>query len=346
MATKKKLNRRVNRNQRHTPPPKSSSPSPAKNASTEQGSGHQTLNAWLNHHKVSCTDSLQRLLKNPWQSLMIWLVVAIALVLPSLLYLGLENSQHLGTQWQNSNQLSLYLKPGTQPAAIEAFSQKLLERPDTTSVDLISPEQGMREFIDTFELGSSLASLEDNPLPSVLIITPAQSLTQAQQLVQLQQALATESLVDTVQLDLDWLQRLQQIIHLTQRLVLIIAIFLALGVLLIIGNTIRLTIENRRSEIIVVKMVGGTNGFVRRPFLYTGLWYGAGGGILALILLLVTEWWLSAPIVQLLNLYGSDYSLSIISLNSTASILFLSCLLGWGGAWISVSQHLRHIEPH
>jgi len=148
-----------------------------------------------------------------------------------------------------------------------------------------------------------------------------------------------------VQLDLIWVKRLFQFMELGQRLVWALAALLGLAVLLIIGNTIRLAIENRRDEIRVVKLVGGTDAFVRRPFLYTGIWFGLGGGIIAWILLNIGLFWLSGPVEQLINLYGSEFSLKGLSFSDSLLLILDGVILGWLGAWLAVARHLSSIEP-
>ncbi len=303
------------------------------------------LSAWLGHHWFSCRDSLQQLLSTPLQSAMTWLVIAIALVLPGALYLGLSNVQQLGEQWQGVAQLSVYAKHQAKPLAIEQLHQRLLAYPEVATVQLITPEQAKEEFQEYSGLGNVLQNLSENPLPAVLQIQASDTFNTPERLGELQAKLAEEPLVDTVQLDMNWLLRLQQMMQLIQHLVLALAVLLGLGVLLIIGNTIRLAIENRRSEIVVIKMVGGTDGFVKRPFLYTGFWYGLGGGVLGLLLLMLMGLWLSEPVAQLAALYDSEYLLSWTNLHFSLFLLLLSACLGWLGAWISVSRHLKGVEP-
>ena len=146
-------------------------------------------------------------------------------------------------------------------------------------------------------------------------------------------------------LDMEWLQRLNSLMHLSRRLVQIVGGLLVLGVLLILGNTIRLAIENRREEIVVVKLVGGSNAFVRRPFLYTGLWYGVGGGVLAGLLVSLALWFLQQPVADLAKLYGSDFRLRGLGIMGGLNLVVLGGLLGLAGAWLAVTRHLVHIQP-
>jgi cell division transport system permease protein len=146
-------------------------------------------------------------------------------------------------------------------------------------------------------------------------------------------------------LDMEWLQRLNSLMALSRRLVLAIGCMLVVGVMLILGNTIRLAIESRRDEIVIVKLVGGSNGFVRRPFLYTGLWYGVGGGVLAALLVSAALWFLEKPISDLAILYESAFQLSGLGVMGSLNLVILGGLLGLAGAWLAVSRHLARIQP-
>lgn len=303
------------------------------------------LTAWWSHHQYSCRDSLQRVLKDPWQSFLTWMVVAIALILPVILYLALNNAQQIGQNWQGSTKMSVYIQYQAQPLAIEHLQQRISGLLQVAHIDIITPEAAQQEFQQYSGLGDVLASLKVNPLPTVFIVTPHAEYSSPEQLSELQGVLQVEPLVDLVQLDLEWLRRLQAMMNVAQHIVLALACLLAIGVLLIIGNTIRLAIENRRNEIVVVKMVGGTDGFVRRPFLYTGFWYGIGGGVCALAILMFSSMWLNAPVQTLLSLYASEYTLKWVSWSDSVLMVLGAGLLGWVGAWFAVSRHLKHIEP-
>lgn len=347
-AEKKQANRRKSK-KRFFSSSTETSPSAAdgavQGARASKTSQMGILQAWISHHQFSCSDSLQRLLAAPWQSVMTWMVIAIALVLPSALYLGLDNVQRLGQGWQNKAQISVYIRHQAKPLAIEQLQQRLERLPEVSGVSLITPEKAKQEFQQYSGLGDVLKSLETNPLPSVLTVDAAVGHHTPDQLSALQNKLQAEPLVDLVQLDIAWLRRLHQMMNLAQHIVVALAALLAVGVLLIIGNTIRLAIENRRSEIIVLKMVGGTDGFVRRPFLYTGIWYGFGGGAFAALLLFFAGVWLSAPVESLILLYGSEHSLTWLGLNNLLLLLVSSAVIGWLGAWLAVSRHLKDIEP-
>jgi cell division transport system permease protein len=322
-----------------------SSPKKSRGAKASEVSGLQVLSAWWAHHRSSCSDSLWRLLDTPLQSLLTWMVIAIAVALPAGLYMGLQNIQQLGQGWQDNAQMSVFLDRRAKPQAVDRLKQSLEKDGDIKSVDSITPGKALAEFQQYSGLGDVLTDLDENPLPTVLIIQPTESVDNPEKLSALQSRIAANTLVDNVQLDLGWLRRLHELLALGERVVLALAGLLALGVLLIIGNTLRLAIENRRDEIVVTKMVGGTNGFVRRPFLYTGFWYGIGGGLLAVIVIFILGLWLSNPVDNLISLYDSEYSLKSFSFSTVLFLLLSSGILGWLGAWLAVSRHLKGIEP-
>lgn len=301
------------------------------------------FDSWQAHHSTTAVESLQRLLRTPLQSLLTWLVVAVAIALPAALYLALNNLQYIGYSWQDSGQLSVFMQRDVRPEAVESLQSQLQEREEVDAVVHIEPEEALEEFRAYSGLGRVLDDLEQNPLPHVLLINPA--ITDPEALQALRDNIAEDAAVAEVRLDMQWVERLQQIMQLAARGVLALGMLLALGVLLAIGNTIRLAIENRRDEILVVKLVGGTDAFVRRPFLYTGLWYGIGGGVLSLLLVGFGLWWLSGPVAQLADLYQSDFRLQGLGWINSLQLVLLAGLLGLLGAWLAVARHLSQIEP-
>ena len=316
-----------------------------RGARTSGVSFWQQILAWRAHHASSFTGSLQRLLSTPVQTVLTWLVIAIALVLPTALYVGLQNVQQLGQGWQDNAQMSAFIEKGARANAVSGLIERLKASESIDAVDYISPEQALAEFSKLSGLGDVVKSLDDNPLPSVLVILPAKNINTPEALDTLAAQLNAEPLIEKVQLDLGWLRRLHELLTLGERIVYALALVLLLGVLLIIGNTLKLAIENRREEIVVVKMVGGTDGFVRRPFLYSGLWYGFGGGIIAIIILQLLGIWLASPLDNLSSLYQSNYAVSGYGGLLALSLVGLSTFLGWLSAWLAVRKHLNEIQP-
>lgn len=303
------------------------------------------FDAYLAHHSTSAVDSLMRLLETPFQSLMTWLVIAIAVAIPAALYVGFANLQHLGENWEGSSQVSVFLRPETTNARAEEMRTRLEAREDIAKVVYVSPTQGLAEFKAQSGLGEVVDSLEKNPLPGTLLVTPHLQDGSDAAMTLLEQSLIADPAVADVRLDMQWVKRLQQLMILGKKMVFGLGGLLALGVLLVIGNTIRLAIENRRDEILVVKLVGGTDAYVARPFLYTGLWYGIGGGLLALVVLGIGFFWVSGTVDQLAALYQSNFRLQGLGMFGSMQMVLLAGLTGLLGAWIAVVRHLIQIQP-
>lgn len=336
-ATKKPPNRlRSNPEQR--------SKSAVSGAQISKIKASDRIKAWRRHHLSVAVDSLTRLLAAPFGSLMTWAVIAIALSLPVGLYVFLNNAQLVSSNWDGSAQISLYLKENVQESTGQNLTKTLQMDGEIAETRYLSREQTLAEFKEFSGFGEALDYLDDNPLPPVIIVRPAISgINNQTALVKRLQALPE---VEEAQLDLAWVKRLYHIMALGQRTITALGLLLSLAVLLVIGNTIRLAIENRRQEIVVVKLIGATDAFVRRPFLYTGIWYGLGGGLLSWVLVNASLYWLDAPVRSLASAYASDFSLIGLTLQDSLLLLVASTLLGWLGAWIAVGRHLGKVEPH
>lgn len=334
------------RNPTGVPPRQRSSVPPRRSiegAREHSVSRDQKLSSWLRHHRLMAVDSLARVLRTPFASLMTWAVLAIALALPASLYIFLNNAQLVTSNWDGAAQMSLFLKTDLAEQQARSLADELRDRPDIASVQYISREQALGEFKEFSGFGEALDYLDGNPLPSVLVVRPAAGqITEQEQLLS---ELQNMPQVEEAQLDLAWVKRLYYIMELAQRAVSALAFLLGIAVLLVVGNTIRLAIENRRDEIVIVKLVGGTNAFVRRPFLYTGIWYGLGGGLLAWLIINLSLFWLSGPVKALANVYSSSFELVGLGLGDSLLLLITGTLLGWLGSWVAVSRHLGEIEP-
>ena len=293
---------------------------------------------WVTNHQKTAIDSLQQLIRQPVQSSMTVIVIAIAIVLPALLLVMTRTVGDVGQQLQQGNPISLYLVYETNDKAVNRLKQWLGSHQSIESIQVISASEGLKHFERWSGLGQVLESLDRNPLPAVIIVQPNVDLG-VEQLKDLESELSKQPLIDQAQLDLDWVARLQVISELFERVVWSFSLLLALGVLLVIGNTIRLSIENRRDEIVIVKLVGATNAFVRRPFLYTGLWYGLAGGLLSVIMSLIALLWLQMPLGELAGLYGaSQQFLQGFGFIGNLSIILGAGLLGLLGARVAVGR--------
>ena len=289
--------------------------------------------------------SLGQLSRSPISTLMTCMVIGIALALPTGLHTLLKNAQQLSGGWESTAQISVFLKKEITVTQAQLLKSDIQQWPDIISVDYISREQALKEFQALSGFGDALKALNMNPLPSVLIVKPKLSKNNEQATQILLNRLRTLKQTDKAQLDMQWVRRLYAIMNIVERGVQILGFLLALAVLLVVGNTIRLAIQNRRKEIVVMKLIGGTDAFIRRPFLYTGFWYGLFGGFIAWMLVNFTILSISSPIEKLTTLYQNQFELNNMSFLTTLMLLGISILLGLLGSWFTVGRHLREIEP-
>lgn len=326
--------------------PKAAEPGPQKKKKHDDDDGPgfgQLFNAWIEAHRSSMADSLRRLGKQPIGSFFTCLVMAVALSLPMGLSLLLSNVERLGGSWQRAAQISLYLQLDASPSEGAGLVSQIKELNGVADAEYISREQALNEFQQQSGLGEALKELPENPLPGVVLVTPLEVDKPA--LEALRTRLAAMPKVQQAQLDLVWVERLAAILKLGDRFVFGLTVLLVVALLLVIGNTIRLHIENRRTEIEVIKLVGGTDAYVRRPFLYMGALYGFGAGILSWGILAFGLDWLNEAVLRLAGLYGSNFSLAGVPVADGLSLLLGAVLLGYIGAWIAVARHLRELAP-
>jgi len=299
---------------------------------------------WLQEHLRVLLFSLGKLARAPLAALLTALVIAIALALPAGLFVGVRNLSAIGYSWQEALQISLFLKDSVSAERGIALTRELAAEPGIARTDYISREQSLAEFRELSGFGQALELLGDNPLPAVIAVTPesGQDKAAVQGLVE---RLGARPEVDLAKLDQQWLERLYALLAIAERAVGIVALLLGLAVMVIIGNTIRLDIEARREEIEVMKLIGAPASFVRRPFLYSGFWFGLGGGLLAWLLVTLGTAALAGPSSQLAALYGSDYSLAGLGLRDGLALIAAGIVLGWAGAFVTVTRRLAQIEP-
>jgi len=304
-----------------------------------------SVSSYGTRHAQAFFGALGRLARNPLASVLTLLVVAVALALPMSLKLFVTNARVATGDFKNAVDLSVYLKTDVALSKAEQLAGNARARSGVADVTLIPADKALDEFRTYSGFGAALEVLEKNPLPHVLHVHPTPEASSAAALETLRQYFVAWPEVELVQIDSEWVMRFNAILDVLRKVLLILAALLGLGVLAVVGNTIRLEILNRRAEIEVTKLVGGSNGFVRRPFLYTGVLYGVGGALLAWGAIGVMVMVLSTPVATLAQLYGSHYALAGPGLEDTAGLLGGGAVLGWLGAWISASRHLRSIEP-
>jgi len=296
-------------------------------------------------HLQALLGSLGRLARSPLSTALTLLVIALALALPTSLRLLVTNAQLATGNFANAVDVSVYLKTDVPLAKAQQLAQAAGQRADVVAVTVIAADKGLEDFRTYSGFGEALQALKENPLPHVLHVRPRAEDSSPAALESLRRYFSAWPEVDLVQLDSEWVMRFNAILEVMRRLLLIAAALLGLGVLAVIGNTIRLEIQGRRAEIEVTKLVGGSNSFVRRPFLYTGVLYGVGGALLAWGIVAIAVAVLGESVASLARLYGSRYVLRGPSRDDIGILLGAGAVLGWLGAWISAARHLRSIEP-
>lgn len=289
--------------------------------------------------------SIGELWRNPVSSLMTMAVLGVSLSLPAALQVLVKNADTITQSWNSAAEISLFIDEGRNEQAIQSLISRIKVYPEIAEVQYINRDQALAEFQQLSGFGEALSYLDANPLPAVVTVTPTAKYSTPVGARELLGKLEREQEVSFGRLDIEWLERLQAVIRLLERTVMAIAALLVLAVVLVIGNTIRLAIMNRRNEIEVMKLVGATEAFIQRPFLYTGIWYGVIGGILAWIIINLLVWYLDGAIAELLGLYGSNIEMASLSFTELIQLVFLASFLGWLGSYLSVRQHLRAIEP-
>ena len=300
---------------------------------------------WVTRHLQSMFAALGRLLRRPLSTLLTTLVIAVALALPAGLWLVVKNARAATGDLATAVQVTAYMKVGTPIARADQLARQLRERPEVASVRVIPAEQALKEFREYSGFGTALDALTDNPLPHALVVQPRVEQRDGGTIEALRAFLTAVPDVDIVQADAEWARRLAALLDVLRTLFLAAAGLLAVGVLAVIGNTIRLEIGARREEIEVTKLVGGSDAFVRRPFLYAGLFQGLFGGLLSLGLVALVIAAVEAPIARLTALYGGRFRLGGLSLEEAGIVLLVGASLGLIGAWIGAARHLSRIEP-
>jgi cell division transport system permease protein len=275
---------------------------------------------------------------------MIILVIGVTLALPAAINVIVKNAQAISGGWDNALDFSLFLKQGVTESEAEGLGRLLEQRADVESVQFVSAATALAEFRELSGFGAALDQLPDNPLPHTLVVRPSSGNTSASMTL-LQEELANLPETEYVQVDTEWVQRFHAILDIVRQAIAIGAALLGIAIVVIIGNTIRLDIENRRDEIEVTKLIGASNAFVRRPFLWTGFWYGLFGGLLALGLVYYGLFLLEGPVSRLAGLYQGNITIASLGLAEAVGIVGIGVSLGLVGSWVTAARHMRQIEP-
>lgn len=320
-------------------------PNATKSSGAKPTENKNAFTHYIENHQKVAKSTLIQLCQNPLTSFFTCFVIGIALVLPVLLSVLLANVEDINKNWDGSPQITLLLIKGLPSLDAGVLADKISEKQSVKSSTFVDNEQALADFKSRFEFTDAIEFLDENPLPHAIIVRLNPEISSLTAIEQLRDSLVTLPEVDSAILDAAWVQRLQSITLLIERAVWVIATMLSLTVVLVLGNTIRLAIENRKEEIIIVKLVGGTNPFVRRPFLYMGVFLGLGASLIAWCLIHWVIYILNEPIQALSLSYQVDFSLSGLTFISTLFLLIFGLSLGWLSAWLAVRRHLDEIEP-
>ena len=298
---------------------------------------------YLGRHLSCCRSEAIRLLRQPWGSLMTVSAIALALALPAGLSAVLQNMEGLASAWGEARSFSLYLKPNASVAVAEQLAGDLMRNPVVGEVRRISPNEALAIMEGRGEFAGAIETLEENPLPWTLVVAPAPGASDSEFLA-LKDTAATLDTVNEVRADTQWLERMSAILALAGQAMLLILVMVLVALVVIIGNTVRLEIQRQRDAVEVMSLLGASRGYMRRPFLYQGFWYGLAGGLLAIILVRLGLWTLGGAFADLMVLYESERVLSGASWRQELAILGAGALTGWLGAWRAVAGQLRSVE--
>ncbi len=302
------------------------------------------LVAYVMHHLQSLVFSLGKIYQAPITTIMTVAVIGITLSLPAGFYVYLKNIDAVSAEFRSTSQISLFLSLSVSEDQARDLEKQITEFELVASTVFISRDLALEEFRQSSGFGKSIDTLSSNPLPHTIIVEPSSGIDTFAAKNLLNQLQNLDG-VEIAKLDTEWLERLFTLLEIAERAILALTFLFSCAVLLIIGNTIRLDIQNRYQEIIVTKLIGATDAFIRRPFLYGGIWYGMLGGLLAWLIVELGFLSIASPLQKLSLLYQSELGFQTFSLGDFIILVSSSTLLGLAGSWIAVAKHLNKIEP-
>lgn len=299
---------------------------------------------WSKQHLQVFFYTLGQFSRNRLSISMTLLALGIGFSIPAIMYSLVDSIAHVGEQWQERPQITLYLDQAIAPEQIKVLEEKLENDTRLVESRFISAETGLAELTTQFQFEDALALLDENPLPDAFVVFPRVT-DDPGIIANLTKELASLDHISSAQYDYEWLQKLNALTTFLKRAILLLASIIAIGILLLVGNTIRLEIANRKDEITIIDQLGGTPAFISRPFLYMGFLEGLLGGSVAIMVSMIVLWLLNAPLLRLAELYGTAFSLPYARLDISMVILVISSLLGWLAAKFTVTRHLRGLAP-
>ena len=303
------------------------------------------VSSYATRHLQALFGAIGRLARAPLATLLTLIVIGVALALPAGLALIVNNLRVATGDLSNAVDFTVHFKLGTPLERVRQIATSAGERQGIAAVTVTTADQALEEFKQASGFGDALAALKDNPLPHHLTVKPQRNASGPAEIESLRRYFSAFPEVEIVQLDIDWVRRLHSLLDVLRRSLWVIIAVLGLGVLAVIGNTIRLEIQQRRQEIEVTKLVGGSNAFVRRPFLYTGMFYGLGGALVAALIVFGGMAYLDQGVRELSAQYGGGFRMVGLGSQGLGLLAGVGVVLGWFGALISTGRHLRRIEP-
>lgn len=308
-----------------------------------QASARRRLEGWLTQSWRAQRLSLRQFAANPLGNLLTALMLAVALALPACFLVALDNLQGLFVNWSGSHEINVFYTAELSGNKAQELSRRILARPDVQQVRFIDRDAALDEFKRYSGMSEALDALEENPLPAMVMVHPRSELGQVDRQLLVEQ-LGTLPGVDSVRFDRQWAMRLGRMLEIARRVVLAVAILLGFAILVIVANTTRLEVLNRREDIRVSTLFGASSPFIRRPFLYTGFWLGLVGGFLALLIVFGMTVALQDPVRALAATYGSDFELAWPGLLTSMTLPLTGALLGMGGSAYSVGRYMRTLR--
>jgi cell division transport system permease protein len=312
-----------------------------RNTTFSQVAWRESVHRYFTAHYMACKLSLRNLSTSPVATFLSIFAMGVCLSLPMSLYLFVKNIAHLSEGFDQGSAITLYLNPAASTKEVDAILQRIKQYPFIKKATFLGPEKTLQEFEAASGLKDTLALLGENPLPGVITMELNPKETTESELRIMKDALGKMPSVRSAAFDYDWLEKLAVFLLFGKTLAHALYLLIGLGVTLMVGNTIRLALERHRDEMDVLNLVGATEAFIRRPFLYRGMLYGAFGGIIAVLVTYIAIFTLSAPTQQLVSLYQGIFTLENLTFYDTVAFLVASITLGWLGAIVAFMQQRR-----
>ncbi|MBD9644306.1 MULTISPECIES: permease-like cell division protein FtsX [Pantoea] len=325
----------VNKRNKRAPAPKAKQPSKSK----------ALKGGWQEQWRYALRGTLSDMWRQPLATLLTVMVIAISLTLPSVCYMVWKNVSQAATQWYPAPQLTVYLDKALDDTAAENVTAQLKQLDGVDNVNYLTREEALNEFRNWSGFGGSMDMLEQNPLPAVAIITPKLNFQNSDTMANLRDRVSKVQGVDEVRMDDSWFARLAALTGLVGQIASMIGLLMVVAVFLVIGNSVRLSIFARRDTINVQKLIGATDGFILRPFLYGGALLGLGGAVLSLLLSEVLVLRLQSVVAQVATVFGTTFVLEGFSWDEGLLLLLIAAIIGWIAAWLATVQHLRRFTP-